>query len=244
MTEITPDLVLRAYTIGYFPMAEHRGDNDLFWVCPDTRGVIPLDQVHIPRKLRSALRDDVYTVTCNNDFRGVMMGCAEAKPKRHDTWISPRIMELFCELHNMGFAHSIEVWKTGNGEQGTGNGKNSGLLSVPCPPSPVPRQLVGGLYGVALGGAFFGESMFSRETDTSKIALMHLIARLRHSKFTLLDTQFITKHLQQFGAIEISKDDYIEKLESALQVPAQFFTGSMDQDLLSAELLQPKTTTS
>ncbi len=219
MTEITPDLVLRAYTIGYFPMAEHRGDNDLFWVCPDTRGVIPLDQVHIPRKLRSALRDDAYTVTCNNDFRGVMMGCAEAKPKRHDTWISPRIMELFCELHNMGFAHSIEVWNKEN-------------------------KLVGGLYGVALASAFFGESMFSRETDTSKIALMHLIARLRHSKFTLLDTQFITKHLQQFGAIEISKDDYIEKLESALQMPVQFYTGSMNQDLLSAELLQPKTTTS
>ncbi|TAH38300.1 MAG: leucyl/phenylalanyl-tRNA--protein transferase [Alphaproteobacteria bacterium] len=219
MTEITPDLVLRAYTIGYFPMAEHRGDNDLFWVCPDRRGIIPLDNVHIPRKLRSALRDDNHTVTCNQDFRGVLQGCAEAKPKRQDTWISPRIMELFCALHDMGFAHSIEVW----------NKKN---------------QLVGGLYGVALGGAFFGESMFSRETDMSKIALMHLIARLRHSQFQLLDTQFITKHLQQFGAVEISKDEYIEKLESALQIRTRFYTGQMNQDLLLSALPQPNTVTS
>ena len=196
MTPITPELVLRAYTIGYFPMAEHRTDNDIFWVCPDQRGVIPLDGFHIPRKMRGVLLAEDHIVTCNADFRGVIAGCAEAKPRRPDTWINPQIMDLFIALHKMGFAHSIEVH--------------------------AKEKLVGGLYGVALGGAFFGESMFSRQENASKIALLHLIARLRHGGFQLLDTQFVTKHLEQFGAVEIPKDDYIEKLEAALRVPAKF----------------------
>lgn len=219
MTEITADLVLRAYTIGFFPMAEHRDDADIFWVSPEQRGIIPLDAVHIPRKLRQTLRHNPYRVVCNRDFAGVMAGCAKGTPKRPDTWISPRIVELFTELHKAGHAHSVEVY---NAED----------------------RLVGGLYGIALGGAFFGESMFSEETDASKIALIHLIARLHHSGFTLLDTQFITPHLQQFGAIEIEREEYLDLLEKALPVDAQFYTAPDNQLALLESLLQSSSVTS
>jgi leucyl/phenylalanyl-tRNA---protein transferase len=221
MTDITPDLVLRAYTIGYFPMAERRQDSEIFWVCPHHRGIIPLDQVHIPRKLRRFCETHPYQITCNQDFTGVITGCAEAKPKRPDTWINPAIQALFLALHHSGHAHSIEIWEASGGN----------------------RKLMGGLYGIAMGGAFFGESMFSRADNTSKLALLHLCARLRFSGFTLLDTQFITKHLTQFGAIEIGKDDYLEMLQDALSIPAQFYSGAADFDWLRL-LLQPNNTTS
>jgi leucyl/phenylalanyl-tRNA--protein transferase len=218
MTPITPELVLRAYTIGYFPMAERRSDTEIFWVCPHHRGIIPLNAVHVPRKLRSLWHKHPYAITCNRDFTATIRACAEAKPKRPDTWINRPIMDLFCELHAMGYAHSIEVWD----HQGA---------------------LIGGLYGVALGGAFFGESMFSRADNTSKLALLHLIARLKYSGFTLLDTQFITKHLTQFGAIEIPQASYLELLDEALKIPAEFYCG--DADLAwDGLLLQPNSTTS
>lgn len=218
MTEITPDLVLRAYTIGFFPMAEHRTDTDIFWVCPEQRGIIPLDRVHVPRKLRHDLRHNPYRVSCDTDFEGVMRGCAAGTPKRPDTWINPKIVELFTELHRMGHAHSVEVWDD--------------------------RALVGGLYGVAMGGAFFGESMFSRAENTSKIALIHLIARLKYSGFELLDTQFITKHLQQFGAVEIPQEEYLALLQKALAKIAVFYTAPDPQLDLVEALLQSTTVTS
>lgn len=218
MTAITADLVLRAYTIGFFPMAEHREDAEIFWVSPDNRGVLPLDKVHVPTKLRNTLRHNPYHVACNRDFAAAIDACAAATPKRPDTWISPAIRALYMELHRMGYAHSIEVWE---GE-----------------------ALVGGLYGVALGGAFFGESMFSRKPDTSKIALMHLVARLKHGGFTLLDTQFTTKHLEQFGTVEIPREDYLDLLQRALKVETKFFAEDMDNQALLAPLLQSSTSTS
>lgn len=214
---LTPELVLRAYTIGYFPMAERRSDTEIFWIAPHHRGIIPLDAVHVPRKLDKLWRHNPYRITCNTDFRATIQACAEAKPKRPDTWINPAIMDLFCQLHDLGYAHSIETWRDG--------------------------ELVGGLYGVALGGAFFGESMFSREDNTSKLALLHLIARLKYSGFTLLDTQFITTHLMQFGAIEIPQEEYLNLLHDALGVPAQFYSGNEALDW-PALLAQDNTTTS
>ncbi len=229
MTEITPDLVLKAYTVGYFPMAESRESADILWVCPDRRGIIPLDKVHIPRKLRGILRGKDHSVTCNRDFSGVIHGCAASAPKRPDSWINPRIRDLYIELHQMGFAHSIEVWDSVDSSQ----------LTV-----DENRQLIGGLYGVALGGAFFGESMFSAKENASKIALMHLIARLKHAGFTLLDTQFTNKHLEQFGAVEIGKLDFLRQLDEALKVPAKFYGEPDDSGSLIGALLHSSSVTS
>ena len=198
MTPITPELMLRAYAYGVFPMARSQGDPTVYWIDPDERGILPLDtNFHISRSLRKTLRNDRFHVTCNKAFAEVIQGCAEATTTRPDTWINKEIAALFNELHDMGLAHSIETW---NAED----------------------ILVGGLYGLALGGAFFGESMFSRATDASKVALCHLVGRLRLGNFTLLDTQFITDHLSRFGARQVPKNEYRSMLASAIVVQATF----------------------
>lgn len=199
MTPVTPELLLRAYAYGVFPMARSHSDPKVYWIDPKERGVLPLDMgFHIPRSLRKTLRRGPFRVACNTDFAAVVKGCAEATNKRPDTWINDEIESLFNELYEMGLAHSVETWHE--------------------------TTLVGGLYGVALGGAFFGESMFSKVADASKVALCHLVARLRLGGFTLLDTQFITNHLVRFGAHEISKKEYQERLAQALCVHATFPT--------------------
>ncbi len=209
MTDITAELVLKAYTYGVFPMAKSKGDTDVFWVQPKLRGVIPLDQFHVSRSLRKTLRRGEFQVTVNQDFAGVMAGCAESTAHRADTWINNRIIDLFTELHDAGLAHSVETWRGG--------------------------ALVGGLYGLAMGAAFFGESMFSRATDASKVALVHLAAILKAGQFTLLDTQFITDHLKQFGAVEISQKDYLSQLSAALARQGSF-GGPLSLDKLDAVL--------
>ena len=177
-------------------MAETRESDELFWLDPDQRGILPLDAMHLPRRLRRTVRAGRFEVTADRDFEGVIDGCAAASGERQDTWINPRIRELFVQLHRMGHAHSIECWRNG--------------------------QLMGGLYGLAIGGAFFGESMFSRESDASKVALVQLVARLVYGGFTLLDTQFITDHLEQFGTIEIDRKAYRRALDTALARPCVF----------------------
>ncbi len=194
--ELTPDLLLRAYAAGVFPMAESRGDRDVFWVDPEWRGIIPLDGFHVPKRLRRTIRRDVFEVRCDTAFADVMRGCAEPTADRPDTWISDSILRAYTELHKLGFAHSVECWRDG--------------------------ELVGGLYGVSLSGAFFGESMFTRATDASKVALVHLVARLTLAGFRLLDTQFITEHLAQFGATEVSRTRYHDMLAEALDVDVRF----------------------
>ncbi len=196
MSELTPDLLLRAYATGLFPMAESAEDPELFWVDPERRGILPLDSLHIPRRLKKTLRQGRFEVTADRDFLGVLRGCAERTPNRKSTWINAEIIRLYAALHAMGAAHSIECWHE--------------------------ERLVGGLYGVALGGAFFGESMFSRITDASKVGLIHLVARLRRGGFTLLDTQFVTAHLARFGAVEISRRVYRKRLDAALETEARF----------------------
>jgi len=196
MSELTPDLLLRAYATGLFPMAESAEDPELFWVDPERRGVLPLDGIHVPRRLKKTIRQARFDVTADRDFPGVLQGCAERTPSRKSTWINAEIIRLYGALHAMGAAHSVECWHDG--------------------------KLAGGLYGVALGGAFFGESMFSRETDASKVALVHLVARLRRGGFTLLDTQFVTAHLARFGALEISRRAYRKRLDTALETEARF----------------------
>ena len=196
MTELTPDLLLRAYTIGLFPMAETAEDPELFWVDPERRGVIPLEAFHVPRSLRKTVRRGHFEVLVDSDFFGVLDGCAEISSKRRATWINSEIVRLYGDLHRRGFAHSVECWRGG--------------------------RLVGGLYGVALGGAFFGESMFSREADASKVALVHLVVRLLRGGFTLLDTQFVTPHLARFGAVEITRASYRRQLARAIEVRAHF----------------------
>jgi len=196
MTELTSDLLLRAYGVGLFPMAETAEDPELFWVDPDRRGVLPLDDFHVPRSLRKTLRRGGFEVTADKAFRAVIAACAAPGPRRRATWINVEIQRLYGELHDRGHAHSVECWQGGT--------------------------LAGGLYGVALGGAFFGESMFSRATDASKVALVHLVARLKRGGFQLLDTQFVTPHLRRFGAIEISRGAYRRRLAVAVRVAAAF----------------------
>ncbi len=192
MKLIDPDLLLRAYSIGVFPMADSRANDDVYWVEPKKRGVLPLDAFRLSRSLAKVIRSDRFTVTADNDFAAVVSHCAEATQTRPDTWINPAIELAYADLHRRGHAHSIEVRHDG--------------------------RLVGGLYGVRLGGAFFGESMFSRESNASKVALAWLVARLRVGGFRLLDCQFITDHLASLGAIEVSRDDYVALLDSALGV--------------------------
>lgn len=215
MSALTPDLLLRAYAAGLFPMAESADEPDLFWIDPDPRGVLPLDRFHLPRRLKRTLRAGLYEVSCDTAFEAVMRGCAEPTGDRPKTWINNEILRLYADLHDREFAHSVEVWQGGH--------------------------LVGGLYGVALGGAFFGESMFSRARDASKVALVHLVARLLRGGFVLLDTQFVTEHLKRFGATEVSRSDYHSRLEKALEVSA-YFPRALPDDPIS--VLQSSSVTS
>ena len=216
MVEITPDIVLRAYAAGVFPMSEGRHDPHMFWVDPKERGVLPLERFHLPRRLARTVRSGTYEVRIDSAFDDVIEACSEPAPGRWSTWINDEIIALFRTLHRRGFAHSVECRLDG--------------------------ELVGGLYGIALGGAFFGESMFSRRTDGSKVALVHLVGRLKRAGFMLLDTQFVTDHLKQFGAVEIARDDYHRQLELALNYSADFSLGGAA--LSASEVLQSITQTS
>ncbi|MEM7214233.1 MAG: leucyl/phenylalanyl-tRNA--protein transferase [Pseudomonadota bacterium] len=194
--EITPQVLLKAYACGIFPMAESEEDPGMFWVEPEMRGILPLESFHIPRSLKKTLRKNPFEIRFDSAFDAVVGACAQYDETRKQTWINQRIKELYGELHKMGHAHSFEAWSGG--------------------------KLVGGLYGVRLGRAFFGESMFSRMTDASKVALVHLVYEMRKSGFALLDTQFTTDHLERFGVVEIHRDEYQEMLEDALQDEAYF----------------------
>jgi leucyl/phenylalanyl-tRNA---protein transferase len=205
--ELTPDILLRTYAAGIFPMAESADDPTLFWVDPDRRGVLPLDAFHVSRKLQKILRSGTFDVRIDTAFAEVIRLCGEAHHGRPSTWINSEIIRLYAGLHRMGHAHSVETWRDG--------------------------RLVGGLYGVALGGAFFGESMFSREPESSKVALCHLVARLRRGGFKLLDTQFVTKHLSQFGVREIPRSEFRRLLAQALDVSAEFYRGALDESDLA-----------
>jgi leucyl/phenylalanyl-tRNA--protein transferase len=194
--EITPDVLLKAYACGIFPMADSADDPGLYWMELGERGIIPLDRFHVPVRLARTVRSDRYTVTINRDFDAVIEGCAQKRPGRPRTWINARIRVLYRKLYERRHCHSVEVY---DGD-----------------------ALVGGLYGVSLGRAFFGESMFHRARDASKVALVHLVARLKAGGFTLLDTQFVTDHLKTFGAIEVLQSDYQKLLEEALAGEGDF----------------------
>jgi leucyl/phenylalanyl-tRNA--protein transferase len=212
---ITPDLLVRAYAAGIFPMADSAEDAELYWVDPQLRGIIPLDRFHVPQRLRRTIRAGRFEIRVDSAFEAVVRGCAAPDEGRERTWINDEIVRLYGALAERGLAHSVESWQDG--------------------------ALVGGLYGVSLGGAFFGESMFSRVTDASKVALVHLVARLVAGGYVLLDTQFVTAHLARFGAIEIPRAEYRRRLEAALTVPARF------QPFLSGDplaLVQSSTQTS
>jgi leucyl/phenylalanyl-tRNA--protein transferase len=211
--DITPELMLRAYAAGIFPMAESKTAEKVYWVDPRERGILPLDKFHVPKSLRKTVRQDFFEVRCNSAFAETLAECGRRTANRHDTWINPDIERCVLKLYARGFAHSIECWRDG--------------------------KLVGGLYGISLGAAFFGESMFSRETDASKVALVHLVARLKFGGFRLLDTQFVTDHLARFGAIEVPARDYLVLLEDALKYQAVFPTsggGAELDDALAAVL--------
>jgi leucyl/phenylalanyl-tRNA---protein transferase len=190
MIEITPEVLLKAYACGIFPMAESAEDNALYWIEPERRGILPLDRVHVPKRLARTIRKGGFEVRIDRNFEEVIEGCAAPRSGRRSTWINARIRNLYRELFVLRHCHTVEVWQDG--------------------------QLTGGLYGVHLGHAFFGESMFSRARDASKIALVYLIARLKYGGFTLLDTQFVTGHLARFGAIEVSREEFQRFLEAAL----------------------------
>jgi leucyl/phenylalanyl-tRNA--protein transferase len=209
--DVTPDLMLRAYRAGLFPMAETRRGDRLYWLDPEMRGILPLDGFHLSRRLRRTVFSGIFTVESNRDFPRVIANCAAPAEGREDTWINRDIERLFTALHVLGHAHSVEVRQEG--------------------------MLVGGLYGVVLGGAFFGESMFSVVRDASKVALVHLVARLRLGGFTLLDTQFVTAHLTQFGAYEVPRETYKVMLEQAARVPA-IWTADMDAGQVANEIEQ------
>ncbi len=193
---LSPDILLRAYAVGLFPMAEHHDESALYWIDPEKRGILPIERFRIPRRLRKTVRQNRFQIQCDTAFEDVIRLCAEPTAERKDTWINQEIIQLYINLFEIGRAHSVEAWLNG--------------------------KLVGGLYGVALGGAFFGESMFSRADDASKVALVHLVARLKSGGFTLLDTQFVTNHLNQFGAAEIHRSGYNHLLSSALDKSALF----------------------
>lgn len=194
--EITPQVLLKAYTCGIFPMAESAEDPALYWIEPQHRGILPLDSMHVPRRLARTIRAEPYEIRIDTDFDGVLEGCAASRPGRRSTWINARIRRLYRELFDLGYCHTVEVWAAG--------------------------KLSGGLYGVALGGAFFGESMFSTVRDASKIALVYLSARLIAGGFVLLDTQFVTDHLRQFGTIEVERPEFQRLLENALDHDGNF----------------------
>jgi leucyl/phenylalanyl-tRNA--protein transferase len=210
-SEITPEVLLRAYACGIFPMAESADDPTLFWVEPEMRGVIPLDGFRVASRLARTVRSDAFTVTVDTAFKVVIAGCAAPQPGRDDTWINKRIRDLYVGLHELGHAHSVEAWQDGD--------------------------LVGGLYGVSLGRAFFGESMFHRARDASKVALVHLVARLIAGGFELLDTQYVTEHLRSFGAVEIPRRRYTALLDKAVRGEADFCKLPVDQPVSGAQAL-------
>ena len=194
---MTPEILLRAYACGLFPMAEGRFDPELYWVDPESRGIIPLEGFHVPRRVARRVRRGEFEIRVDTAFAEVIEACGEITPRRTQTWINDEIIALYRALHESGYAHSVECWRDG--------------------------ALAGGLYGLALGGAFFGESMFSRERDASKVALVHLVERLRAGGYTLLDIQFVTAHLTSFGALELPRATYLEQLRAALERHATFY---------------------
>jgi leucyl/phenylalanyl-tRNA--protein transferase len=204
MVEITPQGLLKAYACGIFPMAESADDNALYWIEPERRGILPLDAIHVPKRLARTIRQQRFEIRIDTDYEGVIDGCAGSRPDRRSTWINKRIRTLYRKLHDLGHCHTVEAWREG--------------------------RLVGGLYGVRLGGAFFGESMFTLERDASKVALVYLAARLKYGGFSLLDTQFVTDHLSRFGAIEVPRDAFQRLLEEAVAGSADFFALSADAD--------------
>ena len=216
MTALTPEILLRAYAVGLFPMAERRDDSTLYWIDPEKRGILPLDDFHVSRRLRRTVRSGLYEIRCNTAFADVVRACAAPGPKREESWINDEIVSLYSDLHELGRAHCVETWVDG--------------------------ELVGGRYGVALGAAFFGESMFSAARDASKVALVHLVARLRKSGYLLLDTQFVTEHLAQFGVVELPRAGYRQRLSAALDASASF-EGELSQSELD-DFLQSITQTS
>jgi leucyl/phenylalanyl-tRNA--protein transferase len=209
--EITPDILLKAYAAGIFPMAEDADDPSLFWVEPRERGIIPLDDFHISKRLARTVRSDAFQVRVDRNFDAVIAGCAAPAADREKTWISRRIRELYGELFDAGYCHTVEVYREG--------------------------RLVGGLYGVRLNGAFFGESMFHIERDASKVALVHLVARLRRGGFSLLDTQFVTSHLAQFGATEVPRRTYKQMLRNAMEHGADWNVWPTDRIVSGEEVL-------
>lgn len=207
--EITPQVLLKAYSCGIFPMAESADDPQLYWIEPVSRGILPLDDVRLPKRLARTLKQQPFDVRIDTDFDTTIAGCAASRPGRRTTWINSQIRSLYGELFKLGHCHTVEVW--------------SG------------KRMVGGLYGVALGGAFFGESMFSTETDASKIALMYLCARLIRGNFTLLDTQFVTDHLRQFGTIEVERPEFHARLDRAVPIAADYLR--LDVDAAPQEII-------
>lgn len=201
---VTADLLLRAYEAGIFPMAESADDPGLYWIEPKERGIIPLERFHVPKSLAKTIRAGRFDIAINRDFDAVIAGCAAETPDRRQTWINQRIRTLYGELYDRNFVHTVEVYQQG--------------------------QLVGGLYGVALGGAFFGESMFHRARDASKVALAYLVARLKFGGYALLDTQFVTPHLAQFGTLAVRRGRYRQMLQRALQAQGDFLALPDDAD--------------
>lgn len=197
LLRLTPELLLKAYACGIFPMAESADDPGLYWVEPEQRGIIPLDRFHVSTRLARTVRSDRFEIRVDSDFEGVIRGCAGVQPGRGKTWINRQIHDLYGSLFRLGQCHTVEAWLNGH--------------------------LVGGLYGVRLGGAFFGESMFHIERDASKVALVHLVARLKAGGFRLLDVQFVTAHLKSFGAVEVSRARYHRLLETALAASGHFY---------------------
>jgi leucyl/phenylalanyl-tRNA---protein transferase len=207
--EITPEVLLKAYACGIFPMAESADDPALFWIEPEMRGIIPINGFHVPTRLARTVRAERFSVLCDRDFDGVIAGCAEPRPGRGRTWINARIRRLYRGLYDIGHCHTVEVYDG--------------------------AALVGGLYGVSLGAAFFGESMFHRARDASKVALVHLVARLKAGGYTLLDTQFVTEHLMAFGAIEVPRRSYHKLLDAATAQSADFARLPLDRPIPGAE---------
>lgn len=214
--EITPQVLLKAYACGIFPMAESADDPAIYWIEPQQRGILLLDAIHVPRRLARTVRQCGYEIRIDTDFEGVIAGCAASRPGRRTTWINSKIRALYQDLFRSGHCHTVEAWADG--------------------------ELVGGLYGVALNGAFFGESMFSVARDASKVALVYLCARLLHGGFSLLDTQFVTEHLKQFGTVEIERTEFHQMLEKSLAHEADFSalpTDASTDDILATLAPRP-----